>query len=102
MIGEIADRRLSETRYDTEGGKGEAQFDVADVELFFQEREQHRQHEQMEMADPMRRRNRSQGAQRSVRLRLLRCGQNVDSLRFIRSAGLRKRTAARPEEVVES
>ena len=48
-------------------------FDIADAELRFQKREQHRQHQQVEVADPMRDRNQHQRAQRGVRLCLLRC-----------------------------
>ena len=36
----------------------------------------------MEMADPMGCRNRGQRAQRRIRLRMLRCGQNVDHVGF--------------------
>ena len=73
MIGKIADRRLGQAGHDGEHGQRKAELDVADAELLFQKREQHRQHENMEMADPMGRRNRSERARRGVRLRLLRC-----------------------------
>ena len=78
MVGEIADRRLGQAGDDAEHGQREAELDIADAELRLQERKQHRQHEQMEMADPMRDRNRRQRAQRTVRFRLLRCGENID------------------------
>ncbi len=80
MIGQIADRRLRQAGYDGEDGQRKAKLDVADAELLLQKRDQHRQHHHMEMADPMGRGNRGQRAQRCVRLRLLRCGQNVDHL----------------------
>ncbi len=80
MIGQIADRRLGQAGYHAEDGQREAKLDVTDAELLFQEGEQHRQHEHMEMADPMGRRNRGQRAQRCIALRLLRCGENVDHL----------------------
>src|SRR5436309_11143330 len=78
MVGEITDRRLRQAGDDAEHGERETELYIADAELFFQERKQHRQHEEMEMADPMGDRNRSQHAQRRVRFGLLRCGQNVD------------------------
>ena len=78
MVGEIADRGLRQAGDDAEYGQRETELDIADAELFFKERKQHRQHEEMEMADPMGDRNRSERTQRSVRLGLLRCGQNVD------------------------
>ena len=78
MVGEIADRRLRQAGHQAEHGQREAELDIADAELRLQIRKQHRQHEQMEMADPMGHRNRGQRAQRGVRFRLLRCGQNVD------------------------
>ena len=78
MVGKIAHRRLGQAGYDGEHGQREAKLDIADAELLLQKGEQHRQHQQMEMADPMGRRNRGQRAQRCVRFRLLRCGQNVD------------------------
>src|SRR5207253_9221171 len=61
-----------------ENGECKTELDIADAELLFKERKQHRQHEEMEMADPMGDRNRSERAQRSVRFGVLRCGQNVD------------------------
>jgi hypothetical protein len=78
MIGEIADRRLRQAGNDGEHGQRQAEFDIADAELGFQERKQHRQHKQMEMAEPMRDRNSGQRAQRAIRPGLLRCGQNID------------------------
>jgi hypothetical protein len=78
MVGEIADRRLRQARHDAECGQRETEFDIADAQLRLQEREQHRQHEQMEMADPVRDRNRRECAQRTIRFGLLRCGQNID------------------------
>ena len=78
MVGEIADRGLGQAGDDAEHGQRKTELDIADAELFFKERKQHRQHEEMEMADPMGDRNRSQRTLRSVRLGLLRCGQNVD------------------------
>ena len=74
MVGKITHRRLGQAGDDSEHGQRETEFDIADAELAFEEREQHRQHQQMEVADPMRRRNQDQRAQRGVRLRLLRCG----------------------------
>ena len=82
MIGEIAHRRLGQAGDDGEDGQRETELDIADAELLLQKREQHRQHQHVEMADPMGDRNRGQRAQRCVRLRLLRCGQNVDHSRF--------------------
>ena len=82
MVGEIAHRRLGQAGDDGEDGQRKAKLDIADAELFLQKREQHRQHHQMKMTDPMGRRNSSQRAQRGVRLRLLRCGQNIDHVRF--------------------
>ncbi len=73
MVGEIADRRLRQAGDDAEHGEREAEFDIADAELLLEERKQHRQHEQMEMADPMGDRNRGQRAQRSRPL-LACCG----------------------------
>ena len=81
MIGQIADRRLRQAGCHGEDGQRKAKLDIADAELFLQEREQHWQHEHMEMTDPMRRRNRRQGTQRLVSLLGrpdLRCGENVD------------------------
>ena len=54
MVGQIADRRLGQAGYHREDGQREAEIDIADAELSFQKREQHRQHEHVEMADPMR------------------------------------------------
>ena len=79
-IAEIAHRRLGQAGYDGEYRERKAEFDIADAELLFEKGKQHRQHEQMKMADPMRRRNRKQRAQRGVRLRLTRCGQYIDHL----------------------
>ena len=78
MVGKIAHWCLRQGGYDGEHGQREAKLEVVDAELFFQKGEQHRRHREMEMADPMGRRNRSQRAQRGVRLGLLRCGHNVD------------------------
>ena len=64
MIGQIAHRRLRQAGDDGKDGQRKAKLDVADAELLFQKREQHRQHHQMEMADPMGGRDRSQRAQR--------------------------------------
>ena len=82
VVGEIADRRLRQAGDDREHGQRKAELDIADAELGFQERKQHRQHEQMEMAEPMRDRNPGQRAQCAIRPRLLRCGQNVDHVCF--------------------
>src|SRR6266702_502515 len=82
MVGNIAHWRLRQGGYDGEHGQREAKLEVVDAELFFQKGEQHRRHREMEMADPMRRRNTSQRAQRGVRLGLLRCGHNVDHVLF--------------------
>ncbi len=80
MVGKIAHWCLGQGGYDGEHGQRKAKLDVADAELFFEKREQHRRHHEMEMADPMGRRNPSQRAQRGVGLGLLRCGHNVDHL----------------------
>jgi hypothetical protein len=74
---EIADRRLRQSRHHAEHGQRKAELDIADAELLLQKREQHRQHEQMKMAEPMRDRDRRQRAQCAVGLRVLRCSQNV-------------------------
>lgn len=68
MVDEIAGRRLRQPRHHGEHGEREAKLDIADAELRFEEREQHRQDQQMEMADPMRDRDSRQRAQRAVRL----------------------------------
>src|SRR5665647_1851860 len=85
MIGEVAHRRLGQAGDDGKDRQREAELDIADAELLLQEREQHRQHQQMEMADPMGGRNQDKRPQRGVgfssRLRLLRCSQNVDHIR---------------------
>ena len=78
MVGKVTDRRLGQARHHREHRQRETELDIADAELLLQEWEQHRQHEDMEMADPMGDRNPGQGAQRAVGSRLLRCGQNVD------------------------
>ncbi len=79
MIGEIADRGLRQPGHHAEHGQRKAKLDIADAELLLQEREQHRQHEQMEMADPMGDRNPRQRAKRAASdFSLLRCGENVD------------------------
>ena len=62
MIGKIADRRLGQAGCDGEDGQRKAEFNVADAELCLEKGEQHRQHEHMEMTDPMGRRNRGQRA----------------------------------------
>ncbi len=83
MVGEIADRRLGQAGDDGKDGQREAKLDIADAELRFEERKQHRQHEHMEMADPMRRRNRRASVRsEAVGLCLLRCGENVDHFGF--------------------
>ena len=53
MVDDIAERRLGQARDHREYGQREAQFDIADAELRFQEGKQHRQREDMEMAHPM-------------------------------------------------
>jgi hypothetical protein len=78
MVGKIAHWCLCQGGYHGEHGQREAKLEVVDAELFLQKREQHRRHHEMEMADPMGRRNRSQRTQRCVGLGLLRCGHNVD------------------------
>ena len=78
MVDEIAGRCLRQSGDDREYGERKAELDIADTELCFEERKQHRQHQQMEMADPMRDRNQRERAQRAVGLALLRCGENVD------------------------
>ncbi len=83
MVGQIADRRLGQAGHDCKDGQGETEVDVTDAELLLQKRKQHRQHEQMEMTDPMRRRNRGQGAQRAIGFCMLRCGENVSHFEWI-------------------
>jgi hypothetical protein len=94
MVGQVAHRRLRQAGCYGEGGQREAELDIADPKLLLQKRKQHRQHHQMEMADPMGRRNRGQGARRGVGFRLLRCGQNVDHIRS--KTPLRCSSPARP------
>ena len=62
MIGKITHRGLGQAGYHGKDGQGKAKLDVADAELVLQKGEQHRQHEHMEMTDPMGRRNRGKGA----------------------------------------
>ena len=62
MVDEIAGRRLRQRRDHGRHGQREAELDIADAELALQERKQHRQDQQMEMADPMRDRNSRQRA----------------------------------------
>ena len=78
MIGQIADRRLGQAGDDGKNRQRQTELDIADAEFLLQEGKQHRQHEHMEMTDPMRRRDCSKRPQRTVCLCLLRCGQNVD------------------------
>ena len=80
MIGEIAGRRLRQPGDEAEHGERKAKLDIADAELLLQERKQHRQRENMEMAEPVRDRNRRQRAQRAVGFRLSRSGENVDHI----------------------
>ena len=80
MIGEVADRRLRQAGDEAEHGERKAELDIADAELLLQERKQHRQREDMEMAEPVRDRNRRQRAQRAVGFRLSRSGENVDHI----------------------
>ena len=91
-VDQITDRRLRKTGNDREHRQRKAEFDKADAELLLQEREQHRQHQQMEMTDPVRDGDHAEGAQRAVRCcpvgcRLICGGRNVDHrahpLRFI-------------------
>ena len=83
MIGQIADRRLGQAGDDGKNRQRQTELDIADAELLLQEGKQHRQHEQMEMTDPMGRRDRGKRPQRRVGFCLLRCGQNVDHLLLI-------------------
>jgi hypothetical protein len=82
MIGQIADRRLGQAGGDRKDGQREAKIDIADAELRLEERKQHRQHENMEVADPMRGRDRGQCPQRTIDFGLLRCGENIGHLEF--------------------
>ena len=79
-IAEIAHWGLGQAGYDGKYRERKAEIDIADAELCFEKRKQHRQHEQMKMADPVRGRNCDQRAQRAVRLRLTRRGQYIDHL----------------------
>jgi hypothetical protein len=78
MVDEIAGRRLGQAGHHRQHGERETELDIADAELALEEGEQHRQDQQMEMADPMRDRNPGQRAQRAVRPPSLRCSKNVD------------------------
>src|ERR1700732_2296113 len=82
MVGKISDRRLGQAGGDGEDGERKAQIDIADAELGFEKGKQHWQHEHVEMADPMGRRNRGERAQRGVRFCLIRYRQNVDNVSF--------------------
>ena len=64
MVDDVAERRLGHAGDDAEHGEREAELDIADAELLLQERKQHRQHQQMEMADPMRDRDQRERAHR--------------------------------------
>jgi hypothetical protein len=59
-IDDITDRRLSQAGHDGEHGERQAQVDIGDAKPVFQEREQHRQHEDVEVADPVRHRDRAE------------------------------------------
>jgi hypothetical protein len=56
VIGKVSDRRLRQAGSDGENGERKAQLDIADAELGLEKGKQHRQHEHVEMADPMGRR----------------------------------------------
>ena len=83
MIGEIADRGLGQAGTHGKNGQRKAEFDVSDIELLFQKRKQHRQHEDMEMAHPVSNGYRAQRAELFIftgplgRRGLLRRGQNI-------------------------
>ncbi len=62
MIGEIAQRCLRQAGDHGEDGQRKAELDVTDAELLLQKRKQHRQYQQMEMTDPMGRRNQGKRA----------------------------------------
>src|SRR6185437_2064416 len=72
VIGEISDRCLGQTGNNCKDRECKAKVDIADAEPLLQEWKQHRQHEHMEMADPMSRRNRSECAQHTIRVLSLR------------------------------
>ena len=84
VVDDVAERRLGQAGDHGEYGQRKAELDIADAELCFQERKQHRQHQQMEMADPMRNRDQPERAKLAVgfaRFRgLLRCGEDVGHL----------------------
>src|ERR1700712_1590444 len=79
-VGEIADRRLRQAGYDGKNSEGKTEFDIADAELLLEEGKQHRQHENMKVADPTGRRDGDQGTQRRVHLRLMPGGSYIDHL----------------------
>ena len=70
-VDEKAGRRLSQAGDDVEGGERQPEIEEADVEALLEQRQQHRQHHNVEMADEMRRRDRQQ------RLRLAAGGGNA-------------------------
>ena len=77
VVGEIADRRLGQAGDQAEHRERKTELDIADAERLLEERQQHRQREDVKMAQKMRDRNRRQRAQCAIGLRMLRCSQNV-------------------------
>ena len=62
VVGEIAYWSLGQAGHQAKHRQRKAELDIADAELLLQERKQHRQHEEVKMAEPMRDRNRRQRA----------------------------------------
>ena len=80
MIGKVTHGRLRHSGDHRKHGQRKAKLDIADAELLFQEGEQHRQREDVKMAEPVRNRNRRQRPQRAVGFRVSRSGENVDHI----------------------
>jgi len=76
-VHQIADRRLRQSGHHRKHGDREAEFDEADAKLLLEERKQHRQHQNIEMADPVRDGDSRQRAQRRVTLSR-KIGNSVD------------------------
>jgi hypothetical protein len=70
-VDQEAGRRLRQAGDDVEGGERQPEIEEADVEPLLEQRQQHRQHHNVEMADEVRRRDRQQ------RLRLAAGGGNA-------------------------
>ena len=68
MVDDVAERRLGQAGDDREHGERKAELDIADAELFLQERKQHRQHQQVEMADPVGDRDQAERAKFAIGL----------------------------------